>query len=114
MYIYCLELLENKYYIGKTMNYNKRIDEHIEGTGSKWTRVYKPIKVIFVVDEETENDENLYTYAYMIKYGVSNVRGGYYCKINEDYSYLTKNLIYDNMEDYLLPNICTIKNKFLL
>ena len=36
--IYVLKLKEGKYYIGKTNNEKKRIEEHIKSNGSEWTK----------------------------------------------------------------------------
>lgn len=45
-YIYILKLKNNKYYIGKTLNVENRFHQHINGTGSSWTKKYKPISII--------------------------------------------------------------------
>jgi predicted GIY-YIG superfamily endonuclease len=44
--IYILKLEDNKYYVGKTKNINKRILEHFSNNGSEWTKKYKPIEII--------------------------------------------------------------------
>jgi predicted GIY-YIG superfamily endonuclease len=41
--IYILKLEHNKYYIGKTNNVNKRLNDHMSNNGSQWTKKYKPI-----------------------------------------------------------------------
>lgn len=46
MFIYVLRLLSGKYYVGKTNNPSRRFDEHVEGEGSKWTALFKPMEVI--------------------------------------------------------------------
>jgi len=107
MYIYCLKLSENKYYIGKTENYRNRLSEHINKKGSKWTKIYKPIEIIFVFKTNNLNDENKYTILYMLKYGSKNVRGGSYCNSKEDYSDIT--LPYEMQID-LIPEKSIIKN----
>jgi hypothetical protein len=51
--------------------------------GARWTRKYKPIEVLDIIDAgtmtkfEIENKENDLTLAYMKTYGMQNVRGGY-------------------------------------
>ena len=101
MFIYALELnssIDRKFYIGKTSNYNKRLSEHFNCQGSEWTKMYKPIKVIFVIEVTNQQDpmctqtEDLFTQAFMLKYGWKNVRGGQYCQINKNYSYVTNHL----------------------
>ena len=37
LYIYILELTNNKYYIGKTTNPNFRLESHFDANGSAWT-----------------------------------------------------------------------------
>ena len=44
--IYVLKLEHHKYYVGKTKNMSKRYQEHIDGTGSEWTNIFKPIKIL--------------------------------------------------------------------
>ena len=80
MKIYILQCENNKYYVGKTTNKDKRIIEHFTSKGSKWTQKYKPIKII---EEHSgdEFDEEKHTLLMMNKYGIDNVRGGSYCKV---------------------------------
>lgn len=108
MYIYCLKLKNLKYYIGKTENYEKRIREHFNSQGSNWTKLHSPIEVIFITKlKETQNShifENLYTFAYIQKYGAENVRGGDFCQVNKNYGYLESHLkLYSNLSQYLNP-----------
>ena len=46
MYIYILRLQRGKYYIGKSNQVKKRINEHFNSSGSGWTKKYKPIHVM--------------------------------------------------------------------
>ena len=78
-YIYILQLEDNKYYVGKTnRNADDRILEHVKGKGSKWTQLYKPVKVLKVIPDNDKFAEEKYTYLTMEKYGPDNVRGGTY------------------------------------
>ena len=45
-YIYILKLKNSKYYVGKTQNIEKRYEQHVNGTGSAWTKKYKPLSII--------------------------------------------------------------------
>lgn len=113
MYIYVLQLRSEKYYIGKTSNYNKRLSEHFDGTGADWTKLHKPKSVVFVVEIYDPKDPNCtkiedsFTQAFMFKYGDKNVRGGQYCQVNGNYSHITKFLkLYSSekeLEKYLKP-----------
>jgi hypothetical protein len=79
--IYILELENKKYYIGKTNNINFRLDQHFNSSGSQWTKKYKPIKVLEVIPNCDDFDEDKYTLKFMEKYGINNVRGGSFCEI---------------------------------
>jgi len=82
--IYVLSLELGKYYVGKTEHLDNRIMEHIQGTGSEWTKLYKFIKVIITYENCDDYDEDKYTVMMMNKYGIDNVRGGSFCKIHLD------------------------------
>jgi hypothetical protein len=101
-----LELTNNKYYIGKTNNPEFRLEQHLGyvqfkidnvyfeyhithfntnlGLGSAWTKKYQPTKVIKVIPNCDDFDEDKYTLKYMSMYGVDNVRGGSFCQIKLD------------------------------
>lgn len=94
LYIYILQLEENKYYVGKTKHPKFRLESHFNAEGSEWTKKYKPIEVVKIIEDCDEFDEDKYTLMYMSLYGIDNVRGGSFCStiINK------KNLkIIDNM-----------------
>ena len=76
--IYILKLENNKYYVGKTDDLEKRKEAHINGTASSWTKKYKPISVEKIIPNASPFDEDKYTIEYMDKYGIDNVRGGVY------------------------------------
>ena len=81
MFIYILELEQNKYYIGKTTNIAFRLKDHFTSNGSAWTRKYKPIQVQSIIADCDDYDEDKYTLKYMEKYGINNVRGGSFCQM---------------------------------
>jgi predicted GIY-YIG superfamily endonuclease len=85
--IYILKCEEDRFYVGKTERDSiKRIEEHFTNCGSEWTKRYKPINVIEIIENADEMDEDKYTKIYMKKYGIENVRGGSYTRINlEEY-----------------------------
>jgi predicted GIY-YIG superfamily endonuclease len=83
--IYVLKLISNKYYIGKTYNdVAIRFNQHQKGFGSSWTKLYKPINMIEFFQTTDKFKEDSYTKKYMEIYGIENVRGGSYTKINLD------------------------------
>lgn len=82
-FVYCLMLEEGKYYVGKTRCLSRRIFAHFGYGGSKWTKKYQPIAILFlqsfdnnITKEELSEIENMYTIFYMEEYGRDNVRGG--------------------------------------
>ena len=77
-------LQNNKYYIGRTKDLTKRYLQHYNGYTVKWTKLHKPIKIIFTTPLINSFDENNYTKLYIKKYGIENVRGGSFCAINLD------------------------------
>jgi len=81
VFIYILQLKNNKYYIGKTTNPLFRLDTHFNKSGSSWTKKHKPIKVLELIENCDDYDEDKYTLKYMEKYGINNVRGGSFCEI---------------------------------
>jgi hypothetical protein len=84
VFIYILELENKKYYIGKTKNPDFRLEQHFNSTGSQWTKKYKPKKVLQIIPDCDDYDEDKYTRIYMDKYGINNVRGGSYVQIKLD------------------------------
>jgi len=79
--IYVLECVRGKYYVGKTSNLNYRMLSHFSGQGSVWTKKYRPIRIAQVIENADKFDEDAFTLRYMELYGISNVRGGYYSKV---------------------------------
>ena len=84
--IYVLKLEQGKYYIGKTNNPQFRLETHFNynGSASAWTQKYKPLKVLKLLQNKDDYDEDKYTRQYMDKYGITNVRGGAFVKVNLD------------------------------
>ena len=84
VFIYSLQLQNNKFYIGKTDNPNFRLENHFNDSGSAWTKKHNPISIHQVIPECTDHDEQRITQEYMKKYGIDNVRGGPWCRIKLD------------------------------
>ncbi len=79
--LYILQLEEGKYYVGKTDNLSHRYEQHKNGRGSEWTKLYKPIEILETRPIKSRDDETNTTKELMRKYGVENVRGGAYCQV---------------------------------
>ena len=80
-YIYVLKLVEDRYYVGRTSNIFRRIQQHFTSVGSIYTKKYKPLKVIEVEEEITTEDERFKTMSVMEKYGWERVRGSGWCSL---------------------------------
>jgi len=80
--VYILQLVENKYYVGRTNEPIDRIPLHFEGKGCAWTKKYLPIKIEKVMPDCDEFDELKWTLIYMNLKGIENVRGSNFCQIN--------------------------------
>ena len=77
--VYILELEGGRVYVGSSKNVTRRIDQHNAGTGSAFTRLYKPTGVILPRlgnvhgdGDAAERDETL---RYMFLRGIPLVRG---------------------------------------
>lgn len=79
--IYVLRLTDGKYYVGKSANVKIRVDQHLVGDGSAWTRKYTPVAIDKVIENVSPFEEDKITKEYMLKYGIENVRGGSYANV---------------------------------
>src|SRR5579872_3815511 len=80
--IYILQLEDNKYYVGKTKNPDFRIEQHFDSDGSAWTQKYKPIRIVYLIPDCDDFDEDKHTLKMMKQHGIDNVRGGSFCELN--------------------------------
>lgn len=79
--LYVLECEDNKWYVGKSTDVQKRFKQHTEGKGSEWTREYAPIRIAETRPITSPHDETNVTKDLMKKYGIDNVRGGAYASL---------------------------------
>jgi len=80
--LYVLKLYQNRYYIGLTRNLEKRFNEHLQGKGAEWTRIYKPIDIkTWQKGDFNGFDEDCQTKKFMYDYGINYVRGGTYSNV---------------------------------
>jgi predicted GIY-YIG superfamily endonuclease len=80
--LYILECEDNKWYVGKTNDVQRRFKQHTEGKGSEWTREYAPLRIAETRPITSVHDENNVTKDLMKKYGIDNVRGGAYASVD--------------------------------
>jgi hypothetical protein len=84
---YVLKLRGGKWYVGYTVRGFKRIQEHLDAEGAKWTKKHPPVKPIPFRQTEPgktkatpknkpNSDEDKLTLSLMETHGIENVRGG--------------------------------------
>jgi len=101
--IYILKLSNNKWYVGKSVDPIKRYKDHVNGCGSAWTTLHKPIYIEEIVGNMSPFDEDKITKEYMSKYGIDNVRGGSY--VQTELSEIQKGAL--KIEIWTANNLCT-------
>lgn len=78
VYIYILELVGGKYYVGRTQNLSQRIQAHKSGIDSSmWVKKYPMVRIVNSFEGDNY-DEDKVTKQLMAKHGIDNVRGGAY------------------------------------
>lgn len=81
-FVYVLQCEDSKYYVGQTSNIVRRFEEHKNGEGSAWTKKHKAFSMVDLVTTTLSDfREVALTLQYMHKYGISNVRGGPFSRI---------------------------------
>ena len=84
-FIYVLRLQNSKYYVGSSNDVDRRFQEHQNGRGSAWTRLYPPIEIQNQYRVEpgrhTALEEDVQVKHMMLRHGIENVRGGSYCNV---------------------------------
>ena len=80
VFVYILRLVEDKWYVGKTHDPQKRMTHHFNRQGADWTRRYPPREVVQFIETDDDWDEDKYTLQAMALWGVDNVRGGSFCR----------------------------------
>ena len=54
-YVYVLECSDGTYYTGYTTNVDRRLAEHNDGTGAKYTRGRQPVTLVHMETYETQS-----------------------------------------------------------
>eukprot|EP00236_Picocystis_salinarum_P002748 CAMPEP_0183831870 /NCGR_PEP_ID=MMETSP0807_2-20130328/5035_1 /TAXON_ID=88271 /ORGANISM="Picocystis salinarum, Strain CCMP1897" /LENGTH=325 /DNA_ID=CAMNT_0026077485 /DNA_START=129 /DNA_END=1107 /DNA_ORIENTATION=+ len=83
--VYVLRLLNNKWYVGKSIGIYWRIRDHRDGNGSAWChrhKVLEQVRPITPLADDLEEWERKETLARMYAHGLSNVRGWRYTTVN--------------------------------
>jgi hypothetical protein len=100
--IYVMKLANGNFYVGKTDNPKRRFDEHINGSGSAWTRKYPPVALEKTYQSTSPLDEDTEVKKLMFTYGIGAVRGGSYNQVVLD-DEQTKSL---KKEFWTAKNVC--------
>ena len=81
-FVYVIELQDCCYYVGKTDNLQRRLEEHQQGKGSKWTRRHPFVRHCYHEEVDTAHSSGLetkITASEMLDKGVNCVRGAGLC-----------------------------------
>lgn len=83
--VYILELEQGRVYVGSSRDVKRRVEQHMAGTGSAYTRVYKPTGVLLPrlgnVDGDGDAAERDETLRYMMLRGIPYVRGWKFAQV---------------------------------
>ena len=55
-YVYILLTVDNTLYCGYTTDVEKRFQAHLKGKGAKYTKVHKPLKIVYTKCFPTKSD----------------------------------------------------------
>lgn len=106
MYIFVLQLENNKYFIGNTYNpyFSLSTYRHIDNDKNLFTLENKPLNICKFISKCNKFDEDKIVKKYMDKYGIDNVRGGSYNTLH-----LEQNIKYFIQKElWYINNKCTI------
>lgn len=78
MIVYVLKCEKDMFYVGST----NRSLKNIINLKCSFTSKYKPIDIVFSKKTYNIFEEDIIVKKYMLKYGIHNVRGGYYSSLN--------------------------------
>ena len=55
-YTYILLTEKNTFYCGYTNDIKKRFEQHKKGDGAKYTKMFKPVKIVYFAEFDTKSD----------------------------------------------------------
>jgi len=113
LFLYLLELENDKYYVGQTTDVDFRFKDHKSGKGAKWTKMHRPLCELLrrAITVESAGEavllENEMTLRYMEIFGWENVRGGQFVVVEPYWLQERVGYIYNfelNKINYYVPN----------
>lgn len=81
MVTYVLALAGGNYYVGRTNNLERRLNEHKRGYGSEWSKKHGSCELLQVYDSNDPFYEDMIVKKMMKEHGINKVRGGAYSQI---------------------------------
>lgn len=91
--VYVLGLEKGKMYVGYSDDIDRRVAQHFAGEGAKWTKKYKPIKVHYIMEGGTLEDESKLAKCLLNIHGIDVVRGGPFTSVKPDKLWVNKDYI---------------------
>jgi WD40 repeat protein/predicted GIY-YIG superfamily endonuclease len=84
LFIYILLLEQGNYYVGYSINVERRFREHKNGQGSAWTQLHPPLCIAlqYPAGRHPGLEEDMQVKSLMLQYGIDRVRGGSYSNIH--------------------------------
>lgn len=73
--LYVLECRGGRYYVGFTRQLAKRLAQHFSGEGAKFTRIFRPLRLLRTLPGSGEEAEYLLYVKYAKRYGTARVGG---------------------------------------
>jgi len=81
--VYVIECMGDRYYVGTTTDLEHRLEQHFEGSGSKYTQEYPPERVVMITKGGQEIERWL-VLELMERYGWEKVRGHAWSQVEMD------------------------------
>lgn len=80
-YVYLLELQNGKYYVGRTNDVTRRVQQHRGDSDAEWVHLHHFVRLVSSRPISSRLEEDLEVKKAMLQYGIDNVRGGTYSTI---------------------------------
>ena len=104
MAVYVVKLRDNRFYVGYTSDFRKRLNQHLKGKSSEWVKKFKlASNPVYKIYETEEKIDELFHFIEMVKiFGVQNVRGAQFSAIKLSEKSISTIKILETYEDLRL------------